>query len=104
MRNKKHDTSSAYTHAYDVRELLNSKLIERFPKTFITEVDLFQMLNLGVLIHGVNAAGLLVFNPVEHRMPYSCHDLTDIILLYRSFGDRLDSFKERFMRIWTKEN
>ena len=44
------------------------------------------------------------FNPVEHRMPYLCHDLTDIILLYRSFGDHLDSFKERSMRIWKKEN
>jgi len=31
IRSGKHDTSSAYTHAYDVRELFNSNLIERKP-------------------------------------------------------------------------
>ena len=29
----------------------------RFPKTLSTAIDLFQMLNLNALIHGVNAAG-----------------------------------------------
>ena len=75
IRSVKHDTSSAYTHAYDGRELFTSKLIERkpvlilltdsaadeamrFPKTLSTAVDLFKMLNLDTLIHGVSTAGL----------------------------------------------
>ena len=78
IRSGKHDTSSAYTHAYDVRELFNSNLIERkpvlvmgtdgaadeaprFPRVLSTAVDLFKMLNLDALIHGVNAAGLSAF-------------------------------------------
>ena len=62
-------------HAYDVRELFTSKLIEwkpvlimvidgapdeapRFPKTLSTAVDLFKMFNLDAVFHGVSAAGL----------------------------------------------
>ena len=97
IRSGKHDTSSAYMHTYDVRELFTSKLIERkpvlimvtdgtadeaprFPKTLSTAIDLFKMLNLDALIHGVNAAGLSAFNHVECRMAPLSHDLTGIIL------------------------
>ena len=61
-------------HAYDVRELFTSKLIEwkpvlimvigaadeapRFPKTLSTAVDLFKMFNFDAVIYGVSAAGL----------------------------------------------
>ena len=79
IRSGKRDTSSAYTHAYDMRELFNSNLIERkpvlvmgtdgaadeaprFPKVLSTAVDLFKMFNLDALIHGVNAAGLSQLN------------------------------------------
>ena len=108
IRSGKHDTSSAYTHAYDVRELFNSNLIERkpvlvmgtdgaadeaprYPKFLSTAVDLFKMLNLDALIHGVNAAGLSAFNPVERRMAPLSHDLAGIILPHDSFGNHLDS-------------
>ena len=108
VRSGKHDISSAYTHAYDVRELFTSNLIERkpvlimgtdgaadeaprFPKTLSTAVDLFKMLELDALIHGVNAAGLSAFNPVERRMAPLSHDLAGIILPHDSFGDHLDS-------------
>ena len=108
IRSGKHDTSSAYTHAYDVRELFNSNLIERkpvlvmgtdgaadeaprFPKVLSTAVDLFKMLNLDALIHGVNAAGLSAFNPVERRKAPLSHDLAGIILPHDSFGNHLDS-------------
>ena len=61
IRSGKHNTSSAYMHAFDARELFTSKLIEkktvlimgsdgaadktpRFSKTLSTAVDLFKML------------------------------------------------------------
>ena len=91
-----------------MRELFNSNLIEQkpvlvigtdgaadeapqFPKVLSTAVDLFKMLNLDALIHGVNAAGLSAFNPVERRMAPLSHDLAGIILPHDSFGNHLDS-------------
>ena len=62
----------------------------RFPKTLACMVDLFIELNLDVLIHGVNAAGLSAFNPVERRMAPLSHDVCGIILPHNSFGDHLD--------------
>ncbi|XP_065667302.1 uncharacterized protein LOC136087764 [Hydra vulgaris] len=99
IRSGKHDTSNAFTHAFDVRELFKTKLVEcrpimlmetdgaqdeapRFPKTLATAVDLFRLLDLDVLLHGVNAAGLPAFNPVERRMALLSHDY---------FGNHLDS-------------
>ena len=52
----------------------------RFPKTLKCAVSLFKEQNLDVLIHGVNAAGLSAFNPVERRMAPLSHDLSGIIL------------------------
>ena len=63
----------------------------RFPKALSTTMDFFKMLNLDALIHGVNAAGLSAFNPVERRMAPLSHDLAGIILLHDSFGNHLDS-------------
>jgi len=40
----------------------------RFPKTLATAIHLFRLLELDVLLHGINAAGLSAFNPVERRM------------------------------------
>lgn len=108
IRSGKHDTSNAYTHSYDVRDLFESKLVKRkplllmetdgaqdeaprFPKTLATAVDLFRLLDLDVLLHGVNAAGLSAFNPVERRMAPLSHDLAGIILPHDSFGHHLDS-------------
>ena len=103
IRNGKHDTSSAYTHAYNVRELFTSKLIERkpvltmvtdgaadkaprFPKTLSTAIDLFQMLNLNALIQQAFS-----FQPCRMQngtfVSRSCgHYLTS-----RLFGDHMDS-------------
>ena len=50
----------------------------RFPKTLSTAVDLFKMLNLDALIHGVNAVGLSAFNPIERRMAALFHDLSGL--------------------------
>ena len=75
IRSGKHNTSNAFTHAFDVRELFETKLVRRrpimlketvgakdeaprFPKTLATAIDLFRLLDLDVLLHGVNAAGL----------------------------------------------
>ncbi|XP_065673667.1 uncharacterized protein LOC136090726 [Hydra vulgaris] len=63
----------------------------RYPKTLATAVDLFRLLNLDALLHGVNAAGLSVFNPVERRMVPLSHDLAGIILPHDYFGNHLDS-------------
>lgn len=37
----------------------------RLPKTLNVAIDLFQLLELDALIHGVSAAGLSAFNPLE---------------------------------------
>ena len=119
IRTVKHDTSSAYTHAYDGRELFTSKLIERkpvlilvtdgatdeamrFPKTLNTAVDLFKMLNLDTFIHGVTTAGLWAFSLVEHRMAPLSQDLAGIILPRNHFGDHMDSWEKRSTKIWKR--
>ena len=43
------------------------------------------------MLHGVNAAGLSAFNPVERRMAPLSHDLAGIILPHDHFGNHLDS-------------
>ena len=74
VRSGKHDSSNAYTHAFDIRELFSSNSIQRkpiliietdgaadeaprFPKVLMANVSLFRKLKLDVLIHVVNAAG-----------------------------------------------
>ena len=79
IRSGKHDSSNAYTHAFDVREMIQSMSVKErpillmetdrpwmdgFPKTLATAVNLFRLLDLDVLLLGVNAAGLSAFNPV----------------------------------------
>ncbi|XP_047144174.1 uncharacterized protein LOC124817793 [Hydra vulgaris] len=108
IRSAKHDTSNAFTHAFDVRELFKTELVKRrpimlmetdgaqdeaprFPKTLATAVDLFRLLNLDALLHGVNAAGLSAFNPVERRMAPLSRDLAGIVLPHDFFGNHLDS-------------
>ncbi|XP_065652709.1 uncharacterized protein LOC136079986 [Hydra vulgaris] len=63
----------------------------RFPKTLATAVDLFRLLDLDALLHGVNAAGLSAFNPVELKMAPLSHDLAGIILPHYYFGNHLGS-------------
>ena len=108
IRGGKHDTSNAYTHAFDVQDLFKSKLIRRkpillmeadgaqdeapcFPKTLATVVDLFCLLDLDVLLHGMSVAGLSAFNPAERRMAPLLHDLAGTVLLHDSFGNHLNS-------------
>ena len=62
----------------------------RFPKPLHTSVSLFKELKLDALVHGVNAAGLSAFNPVEKRMAPLSHDLAGVILPHNSFGNHLD--------------
>ena len=103
----KHDSSTPYTDAYDIRELFKCGLVEakpilifmsdgasdealRYPKPLQTAVTLLKELKLDVLLHGANAAGLSAFNPVERRMTPSSHDLAGIILPHDSYGNHLD--------------
>ena len=104
----KHDTSNAYTHAHDIIELFKCKdipqkpilLIEsdgaqdeapRFPKPMYTAIYLFREFKLDALIHGVNAAGLSAFNPVERRMAPLSHDVAGVILPHDAFGTHINS-------------
>ena len=103
----KHDSSAPFTHAYDIRELFKYDLINakpiviylsdgasdeapRFPKPLQTGVAFFKELKVDVLLHGVSAAGLSAFNPVERRMAPLSHDLPGIILQHDSYGNHLD--------------
>ena len=57
-----------------------------FPKILAIAVDLFRLLDLVVLLHEVNAAGLFLFR----RMVLLSNDLAGIFLLYDHFGNHLD--------------
>ena len=80
VRSGKHDSSTAFSHAYDMKKLFDTKAIEtkpimivstdgaqdeapRFPKQLGVAVDLFKTLNLDAYIHVTNASGLSAFNP-----------------------------------------
>ena len=80
-------------YAYDIRELFKCDLINvkpiviymsddasgeapRFLKPLQTGVALFNELKLDVLLHGVDAAGLSDFNPVERRMASLSHSFS----------------------------
>ena len=56
------------------------------------------------MIHGVNAAGLSAFNPVERRMAPLSHDLCGIILPHDTFGSHLDSSGKTIDNELEKEN
>ena len=96
VRSGKHDSSSAYTHADDMRELFKCNLIQskpilllstdgasdeapRFPKPLAAAAYFFKNLKLDVLLHGVNDAGLSAFNAVERRMSPLSHDIAGVI-------------------------
>ena len=85
IRSGKHDTSNAYTHAFDMKELFSSGQLKRkpilvvetdgaadeaprFPKTLSCAVSLFKSLKLDAFIHGVNASGLSAFNPGKYLL------------------------------------
>ena len=63
----------------------------RYLKTLATVIDLFIHLNSEVVLHGVNAAGLSVFNWVERRMAPLSHDLAGLLLPHDHYGNYLDS-------------
>ena len=62
-----------------------------FPKTLATDVDLFRLLNLDVLLHGVNATGLSAFNPVKTRIAPLSRNLAGIVHPHDYFSNHLDS-------------
>jgi len=75
----------------------------RFPKTLASAVFFFKELELDVLIHAVNAAGLSAFNAVERRMSPLSHDLAGVIFPHDSFGNHLENYrrgsgKEKFLQ------
>ena len=112
IRSGLHDRQNAHTHAFDVRDIFQWKLVKRrpillmemdsaqdetpcFPKTLATTVDLFHSLDLDGLLHEMNAAGFSAFNSVECRMASLSHDLPGIVLPYDHFGNYLDSSGEK---------
>ena len=120
VRSGKHDSSTAFTHAYDLRELflkgcLPEKPIllmetdgaqdeaQRFPKPLSTAVSLFKQMKFDALIHDVNAAGLSAFNPVERRMTPLSHDLAGLILPHDHYGTHLNSSGKKWMKNWRKK-
>uniref|UniRef100_A0A0K2V6P6 Putative LOC100207504 [Hydra vulgaris] n=1 Tax=Lepeophtheirus salmonis TaxID=72036 RepID=A0A0K2V6P6_LEPSM len=99
VRSGKYDFSTAFAHAFDLRNLLISGSIKRKPilvveadwaqdeaprnvKPLDCSVSLFKELKLDALIHGVNAAGLSAFNQVERGMSKLSHNLSGIILTH----------------------
>ena len=97
IRSGKHDSSHPCPHAYDMRELFKCNLINpksilvlttddasdeapQYPKPLACAVYFFQELELDVLLHAVNAAGLSAFNAVERRMSPLSHDLAGVLL------------------------
>ena len=105
IRSGNDDTWNAYAHAFDAPNMFQLKLVKQrpvemdcaqdeapcFPKILATAADQFRLLDLDVLLHGVNAVGLSAFNPVESRMALLSHDLAGIIFPYDHFGNYLDS-------------
>ena len=106
IRSGKHDKSTASTHARDMQEIFDSGAIKaknilmiqtdgaadeapRFPKTMATAIALFLKLGLDVLCHGVNAAGLSAFNPVERRMAPLSKLLSGVVLKHDHYGSHL---------------
>lgn len=87
IRSGKHDSSTAFTHAYDLKLLFEDGSIPKkpilvletdgaadetpkSPTTLKCAIELFKILGLDALIHGVNASGLSAFNVVER---YTLH-------------------------------
>ena len=64
--------------------------VPRYLKPLQTAATLFKELELDVVLHGVNAAGLTAFNPVERRMTPLSHDLVEIVLPHDSYSNHLD--------------
>ena len=108
IRSGKHDSSSAHTHAYGMKELFDSSnLPERpilvpstdgaqdeapcYPKLLATAIYFFKHLKLDVFLHGVNTAGLSAFNPGERRMSPLSHDISGVVFSHKNFGRHLDS-------------
>lgn len=108
IRSAKHDSSNAYTHAYDLRELFKCKNIEmkpilliesdgasdeapRFPKPMHNNIYLFKEFDCDVVIHAVNASGCSAFNPVERRMAPLSHDICGVLLPHDYYGSHLDA-------------
>ena len=104
----KHDSSSAHTHAYNIRELFESSNLPerpilvlstdgaqdeapRYPKPLATAIYFFKHLKLDVFLHGVNAAGLSAFNSIERRMSPSSHNIAGVAFPHENFGSHLDS-------------
>ena len=107
IRSGKHDSFTAFTLVYDTKALFDVPQVMRWPvlmtltdaaadevprfsKTLNVVVDLFHLLELDAVIHGVNAAALSAFNPLEWRMVPLFLDLSGLILPHDSFGSHLD--------------
>ena len=76
----------------------------RFPKTLAIAVDLFRLLDLVVLLYGVNVVGLSAFKSVERRMAPLSHNLAGIVLPYDHFDNDVDSSGKTIDRKMEEKN
>ena len=111
IRSGKLDSSSTHAHAYDMKEPFHSSNLPerpilvlstdgwqdeapRYPKPLATAIYLFKHLKLDVFLHGVNAAELSAFKPVERRMSLLSHNIAGFVLPHENFVSPLDSLRD----------
>ena len=70
IRSGKIDTSNAYKHAFDVRDIFQSKLVKRRPILLMETDGAQDEVHCLILLHEVNTAGLSAFNPVEPSLTH----------------------------------
>ena len=116
IRSAKHDSSTAYSHLQDFRELQGIKEFSetmlqkdgrlkpvqiqsrdggpdenpRYQKCLECAVSYFLENDLDAFIMATNAPGRSAYNRVERRMAPLSHDLAGVILPYDSYGSHLD--------------
>ena len=117
IRSGKHDSSTAESHAADLRELFLSKRFStythttagdvkpivmwtcdggpdenpRYPRALAEAVSFFVDFDLDALFIATNAPGLSAFNRVERRMAPLSKALAGVILPHNHFGSHLSS-------------
>ena len=58
----------------------------RYPKPLATAIYFFKHLKLDVFLHGVNAAGLSAFDPIERRMSPLSHNIAGVAFLHENLA------------------
>lgn len=117
IRSGKHCSSSAETHAVDLKTLVDLPAFQpfaktsdgavkpiiictsdggpdenpRYPRVIASAIEHFQKFDLDVYYIATNAPGRSAFNRVERRMAPLSRELTGVILKHDTFGSHLNS-------------